>query len=74
MIIKHKNQPDRYGRSPQYGFQINVEEKIWNNITQSFSDLAWLRQDRREYHLMFIASKFVSRSTSIRYKVLGWFF
>jgi nucleoid DNA-binding protein len=22
------NQPERYGRSPQYGRQINVEEKI----------------------------------------------
>jgi len=22
------NQPDRYGRSPQYGHQINVEENI----------------------------------------------
>jgi len=22
------NQPKRYGRSPQYGLQINVEEKI----------------------------------------------
>jgi hypothetical protein len=60
MIINHKNPLERYERSPQYGRQINVEEKLSNNLTQAFSDLAWLRQDRREYHPMFIASKFVS--------------
>jgi hypothetical protein len=27
------------------------------DITQAFSDLTWIKQDRREYHPMFIAIK-----------------
>jgi hypothetical protein len=57
MIIKHKNQPERYQRYPQYGRQINVEENIWDDLTQVVSDFAWLKRDRREYHPMFIAIK-----------------
>jgi hypothetical protein len=30
------NQPERYGRSPQYGRQINVEEKVWNTLLNHF--------------------------------------
>jgi len=33
----HKyNQPERYGRSPQYGRQINVEEKVWKTLLKNF--------------------------------------
>jgi hypothetical protein len=30
------NQPKRYGRSPQYGRQINVEEKVWKTFLKHF--------------------------------------
>jgi hypothetical protein len=34
-----------------------VEEKIWNDISQTFSDPTLLNQYRREYRPMFIAIK-----------------
>jgi hypothetical protein len=30
------NQPERYERSPQYGHQIIVEEKVWNTLLNHF--------------------------------------
>jgi hypothetical protein len=30
------NQPERYGRYPQYGREINVEEKVWENLLKHF--------------------------------------
>jgi hypothetical protein len=36
---------------------ICVEEKIWIDLTQAFSDFTWLKKSRREYHPMFIANK-----------------
>ena len=33
------NQPERYGRSPQYGRQINVEEKVWSTSLNHFQSL-----------------------------------
>jgi hypothetical protein len=47
------NQRDM-GISPQYGRQINVEEKGMKNLTQAFSDLVRLRQDSWECYPGFI--------------------
>jgi hypothetical protein len=51
-----------------------VEENTWIYLTQPFLNLAWRRQDSREYYPIFIVSKSVSQPTSISYKGLGWFF
>ena len=51
-----------------------VEEKIWNNLIQAFSDLAWLKKDRWEYHPMFIAIKNVILIHKYCLQVLRMFF
>jgi len=36
---REDNQLERYGRSPQYGCQINVEEKVWITSLNHFQIL-----------------------------------
>jgi hypothetical protein len=53
---KHAKSQQSIGQKVNADVNI-VEEKIKNDLTQTFSDPAWLNQDRREYHPMFIAIK-----------------